>query len=323
VTNGDGPDIFIAGLGVEVPEPRPIDDPPLQGTGMSSVACSDLPAHELATRAGRRALDDAGTDPLTVDRLFYSFSFDPTAPFWAPASSVADGLGVAGPAVRVDQVSNSGMAALQLAVELLSGPCAQTVLVTTGERHVADSVDRWHSDPGTVFGDGGTAVVLGHQGGPALVRAVRTVSDPWLEGMHRPPDGEPVPDRVDLGGHKRTFLAERGTGETLRRLAHGQTAAIDRTLEEAGVTLDQVDWFVIPHLGRKRLQSALLGPFEIPVERTTWEWGNTVGHLGPGDQLFGLQRLLASGRTAPGDLVLLLGIGSGFSWSCALLEVTG
>lgn len=314
--------IYLSGLGTEVPTPHPVTDPPLAGTGITSLACADEPAHELAARAGRRALAAAGTDPFSVDRLFYASSFDPIAPLWPPASYVADQLGVVGPTLRLDQVSNSGMAALQLAVELLAGPSAASVLVATGERHVDPYIDRWHSDPGTVFGDGGTAAVLSHEPGPAIVRAVHTVSDPWLEGMHRPGDGESPHDRVDLGAHKRRFMRERGSGETLRRLARGQGLAVEGTVKQARVAIGDVAWWVLPNLGLRRLQSALIGPYEVPLERTTWEWGRTVGHLGPGDQLYGLERLLASGRTRPGELVLLVGIGSGFTWTCALVEIT-
>lgn len=313
--------VYVMGLGADVPCPRPVTDPPISGMGITSIACTELPAHELAARAGLRALDAAGTDPVEVDRLLYASSFDPTPALWPPASYVADRLDIQGPALRVDQVSNSGMAALQLAVELLGGPDAETVLIATGERHSDPSLDRWHSDPGTVYGDGGAAAVVGHERGIARIHAVRTVSDPWLEGMHRPKNADPTPSRVSLGAHKRRFLREHGTRETLRRLAHGQSAAIDWTLKHASAALADVDWFVIPHLGLRRLRSALLGPFGIALDRTTWEWGQTVGHIGPGDQLFGLERLLGSGRTRSGDLVLMIGIGSGFSWTCALLEV--
>jgi 3-oxoacyl-[acyl-carrier-protein] synthase-3 len=46
-----------------------------------------------------------------------------------------------------------------------------------------------------------------------------------------------------------------------------------------------------------------------------------VGHLGAGDQICGFNHLLETDRVRPGDRVMLLGVGAGFSWSCAVLEV--
>jgi 3-oxoacyl-[acyl-carrier-protein] synthase-3 len=59
----------------------------------------------------------------------------------------------------------------------------------------------------------------------------------------------------------------------------------------------------------------------IPVERATWEFSRTVGHLGAGDQIAGFNDLLERGELAAGDRVLFVGGGSGFSCTCAVVEI--
>ena len=62
-------------------------------------------------------------------------------------------------------------------------------------------------------------------------------------------------------------------------------------------------------------------PFEIDPGRTTWDWSRTIGHLGAADQFAGLDHLRRSGKLAVGDLVVLMSVGAGYSWGCAVLDV--
>jgi 3-oxoacyl-[acyl-carrier-protein] synthase-3 len=59
----------------------------------------------------------------------------------------------------------------------------------------------------------------------------------------------------------------------------------------------------------------------LDPERTTAQWSREVGHLGPADQMAGLSHLCAEGLLSPGDRCVLMGVGAGFTWSCAVLEI--
>ncbi|MCW2797484.1 MAG: pks9-2 [Nocardioides sp.] len=62
-------------------------------------------------------------------------------------------------------------------------------------------------------------------------------------------------------------------------------------------------------------------PLGIDPQRSTWDWGSRVGHLGGGDQIAGTDHLARSGSLSAGDLCLLAGVGAGFTWSVAVLEI--
>lgn len=62
-------------------------------------------------------------------------------------------------------------------------------------------------------------------------------------------------------------------------------------------------------------------PLGIPLERMTWPWGRTVGHLGASDQFVALEHLLNVGELVPGQQVLMVGVGIGFTWCAAVLEI--
>jgi 3-oxoacyl-[acyl-carrier-protein] synthase III len=92
-------------------------------------------------------------------------------------------------------------------------------------------------------------------------------------------------------------------------------------LEEAGIEAGGVARGVFPNVGLETLTTRYLAPLELKVEATAWEWGRRTGHVGAADQLTGLAELVESGAVGPGERVMLVGIGAGFSWTCAVVEV--
>jgi 3-oxoacyl-[acyl-carrier-protein] synthase-3 len=219
------------------------------------------------------------------------------------------------------------MVSLELAAcYLLARPGPGTALLTTGDRFCPPGFDRWHSDTGTLYADGGTAVVLSRSGGFARLRSVATVGRSELEGMHRgdePFGPAPFSYRkvVEMDADKDAFLARAGRSFAVSRATIGQRDAIDRALADADTGLAGIDWFVLPNLGRKRLSAGYFAKLGVRPEQTTWPWGRTVGHLGAGDQFAGLERLVRTGAAGPGSRCLLVGVGAGFSWSAAVVEV--
>lgn len=286
----------------------------------------------MAAKAARVALARAECPPADVGLLLHATLYDQGHDLWSSASHV-QALALAGdhpacPALEVRQVSNGGMAAMDLgAAYLKAGTDRPAVLVTAGDVFCPPGFDRWRSDPGTVYADGGAALVLSRTGGFARLRSLVTVSEPRLEGMHRgdhpftPPEDGRI-RRVDLDECKKQFLERVGRGPAVAWVSGGQRRALRGALEEAGLTVEDVAAFVLPHLGRRRLEASYFQPFGIPPERSTCDWSREVGHLGGGDQFAGLTHLMETKRLSPGDPVLLVGVGAGFSWSAAVLEIT-
>nr|AAA65208.1 daunorubicin-doxorubicin polyketide synthase [Streptomyces peucetius]prf//2104259G doxorubicin polyketide synthase [Streptomyces peucetius] len=338
VPQGAPGDLYVAGCGVWLPPPVTTEQALAAGhcdrrlassTRMLSVAVADkeTPA-EMAALAAQTALDRSGVAPAHVDLVLHASLYFQGHHLWAPSSYVQRvAVGNRCPAMEVRQVSNGGMAALELArAYLLAAPDRVAALITTGDRMHPPGFDRWSSDPGTVYADGGTALVLSRQGGFARLRSLVTVSEPVLEGMHRGghPFGPPSPEEqraVDLDAHKRAYVAEAGSSFSVARVSAGQEEALTGALEAAGAGLDDISRVVLPHMGWRRLSAAYFNKWHIQPERTTWEFGRRTGHLGGGDPIAGFDHLVGSGRLAPGELCLLVSVGAGFSWSCAVVEL--
>lgn len=297
--------------------------------GLEAVTISEQEyPPQMASYAAGEALRRWGQSAKPVDLLLHSALYYQGQDFWPSASYVQRvALGYDCPSVEVRQMSNGGMAALELAAGYLAGDAQRhTALLTAADRFATPGFNRWTSDPGTVYADGAAALLLSNEHGFARLVSMVTVSDPDLEGMHRGADpfGDvPFSHRlpVDLDAHKRDFLSDFGLSPSISRVAAGQRRSIETSLAEAGLSLAQIDWFVLPNLGLRRLRNAYFEPFGIDPNRTTWSWLKQVGHLGPADQFAGLSALADGGRLRPGQHCMLLGVGAGFSWSCAVLEI--
>ncbi|WP_327676523.1 ketoacyl-ACP synthase III family protein [Kitasatospora sp. NBC_00458] len=297
-------------------------------TGLREISVADgEPPAEMAAAAARAALRASGHGPHDIDLVLHADVYYQGHDLWPPASYVQRAaVGNRCPAVEVRQMSNGGMAALELAAGYLRGTGGTAALLTTGDWFGPPGFDRWRSDPGTVYADGGTALVLSRRPGFAALRSLATVSDPDLEGLHRGDDpfGQaPFSHRpaVDLAAHKDDFVAVHGISYCVNRVSAGQEEALKRALADADTELAEIDWFVLPHLGLRRLTAAYLRPWGVDAAVTTWSWARTVGHLGAGDQYAGLAELAASGRVRPGQRCLLAGVGAGFTWSFAVVDV--
>jgi 3-oxoacyl-[acyl-carrier-protein] synthase-3 len=291
-----------------------------------SVADGEPPA-VMAAAAARAALGASGHDPGEIDLLLYADVYYQGHDLWPPASYVQRlAVGNRCPAIELRQMSNGGMAALELAAGFLAGTEGTAALLVTGDRFEPPGFDRWRSDSGTVYADGGTALVLSRRDGFAALRSLATTSDADLEGMHRGADPFGTAPfshrpRVDLDAHKKDFLTEYGLSRSVERINAGQDEVLKRALADAECELADIDLFVLPHFGLGRLSRTYLRRWGVTAAVTTWPWARTVGHLGAGDQYASLAHLVESGALRPGQRCLVAGVGAGFTWSIAVLEV--
>ncbi|WP_367044698.1 ketoacyl-ACP synthase III family protein [Streptomyces sp. Je 1-332] len=294
------------------------------------VASAEEFPPDMAVSAAAAALDRAGTDPGDIDLLTYASVGFTGLDLASPASYVQGKvLGRSGAsAFNVGQASNGGMAALDLAAAYVSArPAPSAALVTTSDKFAGPLFDRYATDSGIVLADGATGLVLTRGSGVAQVLSSNVVSDPAHEGFWRGDApwsdySDPASWPISLGPRKDQYLAGGvNLMSVMVSLDKRQQQSMDAALADADTTIADVAWFVYPNVGCSLFDWDLLKSLGIDQSRTTWEWGRQVGHLGGGDQIAGLNHLLESGKARPGDKVVLVGTGGGWSFGTAVLEV--
>ncbi|MFF3916362.1 ketoacyl-ACP synthase III family protein [Streptomyces sp. NPDC001852] len=294
-----------------------------------SVIDDEAPA-DLAVDAARRALARSGVPHWAVELVVHSSVGFQGLDHWSPAAYIQRHT-VAGQAaaVEIKQASNGGLAALDLAAAYLAarpGPAA--ALLTTADTYQLPAFDRYRSDQGWVRGDGATALVLGREPGLARLLSTSLVGDSTHEEAHR--GGETwakAPGErgwpVDLRSRRREyFLSGHEPAEIGATILNGIRHVMQTALKDAGADVDDIARFAFAHAGRHVARWAFaMDEFGIANDRTTLDWGMTVGHIGAGDQIAGLTHLLETNQVVPGDLVMLTGFGAGLTFASAVLEI--
>lgn len=341
------PDVFIKGLGVHLPGRvsiesavgqghYPAGDVELHQLAGAAVA-GDMPAPEMALRAARQAFERSGHPPRDVDLLLYAASWHQGPDGWQPHCHLQRNL-VGGDvlAVEVRQGCNGMFAALDLgAAYLRSGLCSggdrpASALLVAADNFGTPMIDRWRMGPGYVAGDAGSAVLLTTEPSFARLCAVRSVTVPEAEQMHRGdepmfPPGPTVGRALDFAtrnaAYKRDAVAAgEGTGALIR--IHQQTlAVVEAALAAADLDIGDVTRVAYMNYSREIVEQRCMATLGLAMSRSTWEFGRTVGHLGASDQVVSLDHLLSAGQLGPGDHLLMLGVGPGVTISCALVEI--
>ncbi|MFI9811909.1 ketoacyl-ACP synthase III family protein [Saccharothrix variisporea] len=330
-------DLHLAGLGWFHPKTVSVDEAVADGrcepaaaqrtrTKRVAIAGPEDSQPDMAVRAGKQALLRSGHRPEDVDLLLHAVANYNGLDGWNAASYVQHRvLGRAGVSYQVGQLSNGGVASIQLAAAYLGE--GRAAVITAADKFTEPAWNRWRSSAGLLFADGASAAVLSRKGGFARVLSAVTVSDPELEGLQRGNQpfydyADPAQYPVELEARTLEFSDVLPLDESGPRRARGMVRAAKQALEEADTAFEDIRRFVAPNFGYELMRLSCLVPLGIELERTTWEWGSTVGHTGAADQFAALSHLVETRAVEPGDRVMVVGVGGGFNWTAVVVEVS-
>jgi 3-oxoacyl-[acyl-carrier-protein] synthase III len=335
-------DIYISGVGGYLPGTVSVEHAVAAGWypaseaelhHLASVAVAgDMPAPEMALRAARRALARSGRSPDELDLLLYASTWHQGPEGWPPQAYVQRHL--AGDGVLATQIRhgcNGMFMAMELAASYLRAERRRrAALLVAADNYGTPLADRWAMLPGAVAGDAGSALVLDIEPGFARLLSVHTASVSRAEEMHRCaeplfPPGVTQGRMVDFAAHSDAFRQRVTTdGDltgVLTTLSERLTYVLGRVLSEAGIKAADVTRVACMNTSRDIAEQICEVELDLPVSRSAWEFGRTIGHCGASDQVLALDRLVSAGELAPGDRLLMLAYGPGVTISAAVVEI--
>jgi 3-oxoacyl-[acyl-carrier-protein] synthase-3 len=254
----------------------------------------------LATEAAARALDRAGLRPADVDLLVLATT-TPDQAVPATSADVAHRLGLRCGAMDLNAACSGFVYALVSAAGMV-GVGIDRVLVVGAETlsRITDQDDRTTA---VLFADGAGAVVVEATPGETHLLGYDLGADGSLRSILY----------CDSGG----FIMMEGQ-EVFRRAVRATVESAKATLERAKVTAEEISLFV-PHQANVRIIDAVGQRLGIPRERTAIAVDRT-GNTSAASIPLALSGAADAGRVAPGDLVLLSGVGAGMTWASAVLR---
>jgi 3-oxoacyl-[acyl-carrier-protein] synthase III len=300
-------------------------------TGISErrIAPADMGAAEMGARAARIAMDRAGVQPgeidvivlstATPDRLLPSTGCDMQALLGATNAAAYDisaacsgflyGLAVAEGHIA----SGSAEIALVVATEKMSGIVDWTdraTCVLFGDGAGAAVVKRRNGDMphGAAVNGRGRHAVLSH-----FMRSDGTLA----ELLWRPAGGVRVPMDIAVLDAK-THLVKMAGREVFKSAVRSMAEAADQALMRAGLTGADID-LLVPHQANMRIIDATARYAGIPMEKVFVNV-DRYGNMSSATIPVALDEAAEQGRLKPGDNVLLVAFGAGFTWASSVLR---
>lgn len=310
VTNAE----LSASLGVDV-------DPFVSGTlGIRERrwCAPDESTADLAERAARAALDDAGVGPDDVDLLIVATD---TPEYISPATSaVVQGRMGLTRAAAFDV--NSGCAgyvtALDVAWKYVRADERYRRVLVVGAYAMSKFLDPADKKTVTIFADGAGATLLEAADGPGVLASELYADGRFAGGMGVFAGGtaEPITEAVLRDGYRNRLRFVQKYPASVNE--HGWPRISRATLSRAGVAAEDVRLWLWTQVNRSTIDTVMC-TLGVPSDRAhtvMHKWGYTGAACLP----MALHDARAEGKLGDGDVVAFVGSGAGLAMGCVVLR---
>lgn len=278
---------------------------------------------DLAAKAGLRAIESAGLDPIDIDLIILSTATqDHLLPSTACEAQAKIGAYRAA-AFDVTAACAGWLYGLTIADALSMTAGYRNVLVIGAEKMSA-IID--YSDRATcvLFGDGaGAAVVGGSKPGPegrspGLLATHMQTDGRCAQLLWRPAGGAAMPSNAETQAERLEYVKQEGR-EVFKRAVLAMEESSRIVLQQAGMRVADVD-LVIPHQANIRIIEAIAKRLDVEMDRVYVNidrYGNTSSASIP-IALDEVRRNEIAGR---GSTILMTAFGGGLAWGSVLLRL--
>lgn len=280
------------------------------GITQRHIAADDEMASDLAVNASREAMAAAGVKAGDIDLIIVATT-TPDVIFPSTACILQDKLGISDcPAFDVQAVCSGFIYALAIAdMFIRAGKCNAALVVGTEiYSRILDWTDR---STCVLFGDGAGAVVLTQSDQPGIISSHLHADGSYSKILA-------VPGSV-CGGKVRGKPFVMMEGNVVFKFAiKVLEEVVHEALAENNFQVSDIDW-LIPHQANIRIIISTAKKLGLPMEKvvtTLDRHGNTSAASVP----LALDIAVRDGRIKSGQLVLLEGVGGGFTWGAVLVR---
>jgi len=288
------------------------------------IADADVGAAEMGARAARIAMERAGVQAgeldvivlstATPDRLLPSTGCDLQALLGATNAAAYD----------VSAACSGFLYGLSIAEGHIASGNAEIALVVSTEK-MSGIVDWTDRATCVLFGDGAGAAVVrridrapGAENGRHKVLSSFIRSDGTLaELLWRPAGGVKIPMDIAVLDTKNHLVKMAGR-EVFKSAVRSMAEAADQALMRAGLTGKDID-LLVPHQANMRIIDATARYAGIPMEKVFVNV-DRYGNMSSATVPIALDEAAEQGRLKPGDNVLMVAFGAGFTWGASVLR---
>ena len=299
-------------------------------------------ASDLAVEAARKAIESAGIQASEIDYVVFA-TMTPDYVFPGSGALLAHKLGLVGvPALDIRQQCAAMLFGLQIVDGLVKSGAARTILFVGAEAHAGfmpwndwgaleDGTGRHASDEAKaktnkhralaiLFGDGAGALIFRATDRRAGLQAIKLHTDGGAAKLLYVEGGgfrtRPYWKRSDFDDEKYIPTMD---GRELFKFAVTKLPEAIRTLcAQENVGVDTIDWF-LAHQANARINDYVRDQLGVPAHKlpsNIERFGNTSAGTLP----ILIDEQTRAGNLKRGDLCMMLALGAGVHWGCALVR---
>ena len=275
----------------------------------------------LATGAMRKALENAKVEPQELDMVLVA-TMTPDMPTPNVACIVTKNLGCRTiAALDINAACSGFIFTISTAAMIIQSGLYRTVGVIGVDcltKHIDYST--YGRGAAILFGDAAAAMVLRASDDPSKgLMAHKMHSDAnGSEHLFIPASRDDFPNDDDFDDRKIDKVQMNGQAVFKFAVSKFQEV-IAETLDEAGISADDVDHFIC-HQANSRILDSARDRFGIPQEKlliNIQKYGNTVAASAP----LVFDELAQQGKIKPGQKVMFLAFGAGLTWGSSLWQL--
>ncbi len=287
----------------------------IAGPNDSTCSMAATAARQAMKRAGvvEGELDAIVLSTATADRLLPATAVDLQAELGASRSAAFDiGAACAG-----------FIFAASVGEGLIATGNAETVLIVGSER-MSSIIDWKDRSTCVLFGDGAGAAVLKRVPAkrslkPAGILSTYMRSDGTLADLlYRPAGGAAIPFSEAVLAD-RSYLVRMAGREVFKHAVRSMADATDRALDIAKLTPHDID-LLIPHQANIRIIEATAKHANLSMDKV-YVNVDRYGNTSSASVAIALDEAIECGRLQPGQTVMLVAFGAGFTWASMVLRV--
>ena len=267
----------------------------------------------MGAQAAIEAIDNAGIDAKEIDLIVFA-TVSPERATPSMSCIVQDKIGAVNATCFDLNAACSGFVyALQTVDAYIRSGFAKTALVI-GAETLSKMVDWKDRSTCILFADGAGAAVVRDQEHGILSSVTR--SDGSM-GMSLKCKDRSTRNFLNMKKEDKHYIQMIGP-DIFKFAVRKVPACIDVLLSRAGVSKDEVDYFVL-HQANSRIVASVSKKMEVPIEKFPMNIdhvGNTSGASIP----ILLDEMNRKGMLSPGQKIVLCGFGGGLTWGAQLME---
>ena len=282
------------------------------------IAADDEATSDLGYKAAVKAIEDAKIEPEDIDLILVATTTPDT---YLPSSAcyIQHSLGInRGAAMDISAACAGFIYGLSMADQYIRAGTCRNVLVIGSE--ILSRITDW-SDRNTcvLFGDGaGAVMVQASNDEDKGILSTHIHSDgTFKDYLIVPGGGSRHPISNEIIDRRLNFIKMKGN-ETYKVAVTAMTRVANEALDANGYKSSDLD-LLIPHQANKRIIDAITKRLKLPKEKVyinLEKYGNTSAASIP----IAMDEAKKEGLIKEGNLILLVGLGAGFTWGSALIK---